>query len=73
MRQMVQRRNVLGAGLGLGMTTMLGRRARAAEAPISIGVLTDMVGGVCRQHRPRHRCSARRLAIEDFREDRTPR
>ena len=65
MRQMVARRNVLGAGLGLGMTTMLGRRARAAEAPIKIGVLTDMSGAYVDNTGPGSVLGAK-LAIEDY-------
>ncbi len=65
MQQMVARRNLLGAGIGLGMTTMLGRRARAAEAPMKIGVLTDMSGAYVDTTGPGSVLGAK-LAIEDY-------
>lgn len=63
--QTIGRRAFLGVGLGAGVGMALPRRARAADQPIRIGVLTDMTGTYAAITGKGSVLGAQ-LAIEDF-------
>ena len=61
----ISRRAILGTGVAIGATAALPHRARAADKPIRIGVLTDMNGVYAANTGPGSVLGAQ-LAIEDF-------
>jgi branched-chain amino acid transport system substrate-binding protein len=61
----ISRRRILQAGAAIGTAAALPRRARAADKPIRIGVLTDMTGVYAANTGPGSVLGAQ-MAVEDF-------
>ncbi len=61
----ISRRRILQAGAAIGTAAALPRRARAADRPIRIGVLTDMTGVYAANTGPGSVLGAQ-MAVEDF-------
>ena len=61
----ISRRGILRAGAAIGAAAALPRRARAADKPIRIGVLTDMAGPYAANTGPGSVLGAQ-MAVEDF-------
>jgi branched-chain amino acid transport system substrate-binding protein len=61
----IGRRAILQGGLAVGAAATLPRRARAADKPIRIGVLTDMTGAYAANTGPGSVLGAQ-MAVEDF-------
>ena len=61
----IGRRAILRGGLAVGAAATLPRRARAADKPIRIGVLTDMTGAYAANTGPGSVLGAQ-MAVEDF-------
>jgi branched-chain amino acid transport system substrate-binding protein len=65
MKPNIGRRTILQGGLAVGATATLPRRAHAADKPIRIGVLTDMIGVYAANTGPGSVLGAQ-MAVEDF-------
>jgi branched-chain amino acid transport system substrate-binding protein len=65
MESTIGRRAILRGGLAVGAAATLPRRARAADKPIRIGVLTDMTGAYAANTGPGSVLGAQ-MAVEDF-------
>jgi branched-chain amino acid transport system substrate-binding protein len=65
MESTIGRRAILSGGLAVGAAATLPRRARAADKPIRIGVLTDMIGAYAANTGPGSVLGAQ-MAVEDF-------
>ena len=65
MESTIGRRAILRGGLAVGAAATLPRRARAADKPIRIGVLTDMIGAYAANTGPGSVLGAQ-MAVEDF-------
>jgi branched-chain amino acid transport system substrate-binding protein len=65
MKSTIGRRAILSGGLAVGAAATLPRRAHAADKPIRIGVLTDMVG-VYAANTGRGSVLGAQMAVEDF-------
>jgi branched-chain amino acid transport system substrate-binding protein len=65
MESTIGRRAILSGGLAVGAAATLPRRARAADKPIRIGVLTDMIG-VYAANTGRGSVLGAQMAVEDF-------
>ena len=65
MESKIGRRAIIRGGLAVGAAATLPRRARAADKPIRIGVLTDMIGVYAANTGPGSVLGAQ-MAVEDF-------
>jgi branched-chain amino acid transport system substrate-binding protein len=65
MKTIIGRRAILQGGLAVGAAATLPRRVRAADKPIRIGVLTDMIGAYAANTGPGSVLGAQ-MAVEDF-------